>query len=57
MPAISPARKAAFHILLAVERGQDHADDLLRADAVNKLAPADRHLATALVLGRFFWTN
>ena len=55
MPAISPARKAAFHILLAVERGQDHADDLLRADAVNKLAPADRHLATALVLGVLRW--
>jgi 16S rRNA (cytosine967-C5)-methyltransferase len=55
MPAISPARKAAFRILLAVERGQDHADDLLRADAVSKLAPADRHLATALVLGVLRW--
>ncbi len=55
MPAISPARKAAFRILLAVERGQDHADDLLRADEVNKLAPADRHLATALVLGVLRW--
>ncbi len=55
MPAISPARKVAFRILLAVERGQDHADDLLRADEVNKLAPADRHLATALVLGVLRW--
>jgi 16S rRNA (cytosine967-C5)-methyltransferase len=55
MPAISPARRAAFRILLAVERGQDHADDLLRADEVNKLAPADRHLATALVLGVLRW--
>jgi 16S rRNA (cytosine967-C5)-methyltransferase len=55
MPAISPARKAAFRILLAAARGQDHADDLLRVDAVNKLAPADRHLATALVLGVLRW--
>jgi 16S rRNA (cytosine967-C5)-methyltransferase len=55
MPAISPARQAAFRILLAVERGQDHADDLLRGDEVDKLAPADRHLATALVLGVLRW--
>ncbi len=55
MPAISPARKAAFSILLAVEGGKAHADDLLRADDVNKLAPADRHLATALVLGVLRW--
>ena len=55
MPAISPARKAAFRILLAVERGQAHSDDLLRADAVSALAPADRHLATALVLGVLRW--
>jgi len=55
MPAISPARKAAFRILLAVERGKAHADDLLRADDVDKLAPADRHLATALVLGVLRW--
>ncbi|HKN22256.1 MAG TPA: 16S rRNA (cytosine(967)-C(5))-methyltransferase RsmB [Terracidiphilus sp.] len=55
MPAISPARKAAFRILLAVERGRDHADDLLRAGEVSALAPADRHLATALVLGVLRW--
>lgn len=48
---ISAARKAAFHILLSVERGQSHSDDLLRAKAVNALASADRNLATALVLG------
>jgi 16S rRNA (cytosine967-C5)-methyltransferase len=55
MSAISPARQAAFRILLAVERGQVHADDLLRADEVNNLAPADRHLAMALVLGVLRW--
>ncbi len=55
MPNLSPARQAAFRILLAVERGQVHADDLLRGDEVNKLAPVDRHLATALVLGVLRW--
>ncbi|MGD0480327.1 MAG: transcription antitermination factor NusB [Terracidiphilus sp.] len=57
MPAISPARQAAFRILLAVERGQahSHADDLLREKEVSALAPADRHLATALVLGVLRW--
>lgn len=55
MAAISPARKAAFEILLEVERGQAHSDDLLRAKRVNQLAQADRNLATALVLGVLRW--
>ncbi len=53
--AISPARKAAFGVLLAVERGKAHADDLLRDRAVDALSPADRHLATTLVLGVLRW--
>jgi 16S rRNA (cytosine967-C5)-methyltransferase len=53
--AISPARKAAFSILLAVERGASHSDDLLRGKAVNALAANDRNLATALVLGVLRW--
>ena len=52
---ISAARKAAFQILLAVERGHSHADDLLRGKAVNALSPADRNLATTLVLGVLRW--
>ena len=52
---IFPSRKAAFHILLAVERGQSHSDDLLRGHAVNALPAADRNLATALVLGVLRW--
>ena len=52
---ISPARKAAFNILLAVERGHSHSDDLLRGKAVNALSPQDRNLATALVLGVLRW--
>ena len=52
---ISSARKAAFNILLAVERGQSHSDDLLRGKAVNALLEPDRNLATALVLGVLRW--
>jgi len=52
---ISVARKAAFNILLAVERGQSHSDDLLRSKAVNDLSAPDRNLATALVLGVLRW--
>ncbi|MEI9968751.1 MAG: 16S rRNA (cytosine(967)-C(5))-methyltransferase RsmB [Terracidiphilus sp.] len=55
MAAISPARKAAFEVLLAVERGNAHADDLLRESAIDALSPADRHLATTLVLGVLRW--
>ena len=55
MAAISPARKAAFQILMAVERGHSHSDDLLRGKAVNALTAADRNLATALVLGVLRW--
>jgi 16S rRNA (cytosine967-C5)-methyltransferase len=52
---ISPARKAAFHILLEMERGHSHSDDLLRSHAVDALSTPDRHLATALVLGVVRW--
>ena len=55
MTKISPARKAAFQILMAVERGQSHSDDLLRGKAVNALSAPDRNLATALVLGVLRW--
>ncbi|MGO9318666.1 MAG: transcription antitermination factor NusB [Terracidiphilus sp.] len=55
MAQISPARKAAFNILLAVERGHSHSDDLLRGKAVNALSAPDRNLATALVLGVLRW--
>jgi 16S rRNA (cytosine967-C5)-methyltransferase len=55
LPKISSARKAAFKILLAVERGQSHSDDLLRERAVNVLSSPDRNLATTLVLGVLRW--
>jgi 16S rRNA (cytosine967-C5)-methyltransferase len=52
---VSPARKAAYQVLLAVERGHSHSDDLLRSKAVDALSAPDRHLATALVLGVLRW--
>jgi 16S rRNA (cytosine967-C5)-methyltransferase len=55
LPAISKARKAAFDLLMAVERGQSHSDDLLRGKSVNALSVPDRNLATALVLGVLRW--
>jgi 16S rRNA (cytosine967-C5)-methyltransferase len=55
MAQISPARKAAFQILMAVGRGQSHSDDLLRGKTVNALSAPDRNLATALVLGVLRW--
>jgi len=55
MAAISAARKAAFGILMGVERGHSHSDDLLRSKAVDGLSAPDRNLATALVLGTLRW--
>jgi 16S rRNA (cytosine967-C5)-methyltransferase len=55
MAAVSAARKAAFELLMAVERGPSHSDDLLRGKAMNALSAPDRNLATALVLGVLRW--
>ncbi|MGA2252444.1 transcription antitermination factor NusB [Terracidiphilus sp.] len=52
---ISPARKAAFEVLLAVENGRGHSDDLLRRKSVSRLSASDKNLATALVLGVLRW--
>jgi 16S rRNA (cytosine967-C5)-methyltransferase len=52
---ISLARKATFAILMAIERGHSHSDDLLRGKAVDALSSPDRNLATALVLGVLRW--
>jgi 16S rRNA (cytosine967-C5)-methyltransferase len=53
--AISPARQAAFRILLAVERGRAHSDELLRSGAVDALSATDRNLTTALVMDTLRW--
>ena len=52
---LSLARKAAFDVLMAVEKGHSHSDDLLRGNAVNALSSTDRNLATTLVLGVLRW--
>ncbi len=56
---VSPARRAAFQVLLAVGAGQGHSDELLHATgpaaALDGLGELDRHLATALVLGVLRW--
>ena len=55
VPQVSAARREAFRILLAVEGGPSHSDDLLRGNAVNALSAADRNLTTTLVLGVLRW--
>ena len=56
---ISPARKAAFQILLEVGLGRAHSDELLHASghgaALEGLTEADRNLTTALVMGVLRW--
>ena len=55
MGEVSPARSIAYGVLKAIERGKGHSDDLLRGKNVSALSEADRHLATALVLGVLRW--
>ena len=52
---ISPARKAAFDILLSLEDGRSHSDDLLHGKSISRLSIPDRNLATTLVLGVLCW--
>ncbi len=53
--SVAPARAAAAHVLLAVERGASHADEQLRTPRVNALSRQDRDLTTELVLGTLRW--
>lgn len=53
---VSPARMAAFRVLLAIARSSNtHCDELLRAPAIESLSQADRNLTTALVMGVLRW--
>jgi 16S rRNA (cytosine967-C5)-methyltransferase len=54
MSTVSPARKAAFSILKAMEMN-GHSDAMLRGPNVEALSEADRKLTTALVLGVLRW--
>ncbi len=52
---VSAARRVAFEILMLVEAGKGHSDDLLRGPRMDELSEADQHLATALVMGVLRW--
>src|SRR5581483_8209479 len=52
---ISPARAAAFEILLRVERTDAYASELLHAPRFNTLSSIDHGLVTELVLGVLRW--
>jgi 16S rRNA (cytosine967-C5)-methyltransferase len=55
--ATSPARIAAFDILLRVEQQGAYASELLHASQYAKLSPADHGLATELVMGVLRWRS
>lgn len=56
MSRISIARSAAHAMLLAIEAGMGHSDDLLRDEPLMaKMSDADRRLTTTLVLGVLRW--
>jgi len=54
---ISPARAAAFDILLRVERESSYASELLHSATYNRLSVADHALATELVIGVLRWRS
>ena len=54
---ISPARAAAFDILLRVEQQAAYASELLHSDRLDKLSLADRGLATEIVMGVLRWQS
>jgi len=54
---ISPARAAAFDILLRVEQQDAYASELLHAEHYAKLSPADHALATELTMGVLRWRS
>lgn len=55
--AVSPARNAAFNILLRVERESAYAVELLHSGLVDELSAVDRNLATEIVMGVLRWRS
>ncbi len=53
----SPAREAAFDILLRVEQRQAYASELLHSARLDQLSPPDRALCTELVMGTLRWRS
>ena len=54
---VSPARAAAFDILLRVETQNAYAAELLHSQRLDQLSSADRGLATELVMGVLRWRS
>jgi 16S rRNA (cytosine967-C5)-methyltransferase len=52
---ITAARCVAFEILTLVGEGKGHSDELLHGTRMDELSEADKHLATALVMGVLRW--
>jgi 16S rRNA (cytosine967-C5)-methyltransferase len=55
--AVSPARAAAFEILLRIKREDSYASELLHSDRLAMLASRDHGLATELVMGVLRWQS
>ena len=55
--AVSPSRVAAFKILIRVERESAYAVELLHSALLDDLSPADRNLATDIVMGVQRWRS
>src|ERR1700678_3327654 len=55
--AVSPARAAAFEILLRVERENSYASELLHSVQLAQLSSRDHGLATELVMGVLRWQS
>jgi 16S rRNA (cytosine967-C5)-methyltransferase len=56
-PAVSPARAAAFDILLRVERQSSYAAELLHSGTCSALSTIDHALTTELVMGVLRWRS
>lgn len=54
---ISPARVAAFEVLLRIENTDAYASELLHSSRFAKLSPADHGLLTELVMGVLRWRS
>src|SRR5947209_20571210 len=54
---VSPARAAAFEVLLRTETTDAYASELLHSARFAKLSPADHALFTELVMGVLRWRS
>ena len=54
---VSPARLAAFNILLRVDRESAYAVELLHSGLLYELSPVDRNLVTEIVMGVLRWRS